>query len=100
MQYTVLLRQQESEFIATVPALPGCWARGKTRVEAVSRIQQAATNWWDTVEVTTIEVEVPDRERSRPQTWLQAAGCFQGNPDHEAHLIELAAERNRQRETA
>ena len=53
----------------------------------------------DPVEVTTIEVETPNRQKNRPQAWLQAAGCFQGNPDHEAHMNELAAERARQRET-
>ncbi|MFQ5491700.1 MAG: type II toxin-antitoxin system HicB family antitoxin [Phycisphaerae bacterium] len=44
MKYTVLLRNgNESGFVATVPALPGCVSQGKTKREALKNIKEAIT---------------------------------------------------------
>ena len=42
MKYNVLLRQgNESGFVATVPALPGCISQGKTKRQALRNIREA-----------------------------------------------------------
>jgi len=42
VKYTILLRQgNESGFIATVPALPGCVSQGGTRREALKNAKEA-----------------------------------------------------------
>ena len=42
MKYTVLLRHgNESGYVATVPALPGCVSQGKTKREAMGNIREA-----------------------------------------------------------
>jgi predicted RNase H-like HicB family nuclease len=42
MKYTVVIREgNESGFVATVPALPGCVSQGKTRREATRNIREA-----------------------------------------------------------
>ncbi|APV44584.1 putative nuclease of the RNAse H fold, HicB family [Dehalogenimonas formicexedens] len=43
MKYTVIIEKgRESGFIAKVPALKGCISQGKTRVEAMKNVQEAA----------------------------------------------------------
>lgn len=42
MTYTVLIRAgNESGYVATVPALPGCVSQGKTRAQALRDIKEA-----------------------------------------------------------
>lgn len=42
MKYTILLREgNESGFVATVPALPGCVSQGRTRRAAKKNIREA-----------------------------------------------------------
>ncbi|MFB3885971.1 MAG: type II toxin-antitoxin system HicB family antitoxin [Thermodesulfobacteriota bacterium] len=42
MRYRILIEQDEDEnFVAECPALPGCVSQGKTRKEAVANIQDA-----------------------------------------------------------
>jgi predicted RNase H-like HicB family nuclease len=42
MTYTVLIRAgNESGYVATVPALPGCVSQGKTRRQALRNIREA-----------------------------------------------------------
>lgn len=42
MKYTVLLRKgNESGYIATVPALPGCVSQGHTRREVLKNVKEA-----------------------------------------------------------
>jgi predicted RNase H-like HicB family nuclease len=42
MTYTVLIRAgNESGYVATVPALPGCVSRGRTRRQAVRNVKEA-----------------------------------------------------------
>ena len=43
MQYTVVLTQdEEGNWLASVPALPGCHTLGKTRQEAMANAKEAA----------------------------------------------------------
>jgi len=42
MKYTVLIRAgNESGFVATVPALPGCVSQGRTRRQALRNAKEA-----------------------------------------------------------
>jgi predicted RNase H-like HicB family nuclease len=42
MGYTVILEQEpDGEYIALVPALPGCVTQGATRHEAIANIREA-----------------------------------------------------------
>ena len=42
MKYTVVIREgNESGYVATVPALPGCISQGKTRRETLRNIKEA-----------------------------------------------------------
>jgi predicted RNase H-like HicB family nuclease len=42
MGYTVILEQEpDGEFVALVPALPGCVSQGATRQEAMANIREA-----------------------------------------------------------
>ncbi len=42
MGYTVILEQEpDGEFVATVPALPGCVSQGATRQEVMANIREA-----------------------------------------------------------
>ncbi|MBI3464246.1 MAG: type II toxin-antitoxin system HicB family antitoxin [Planctomycetes bacterium] len=42
MKYTVILRRgNESGYVASVPALPGCVSQGRTRREAIKNVKQA-----------------------------------------------------------
>jgi predicted RNase H-like HicB family nuclease len=42
MRYTVVLeREDDGEYVASVPALPGCVSQGDTRSEALNNIREA-----------------------------------------------------------
>ncbi len=42
MKYRILIEQDEDgQFVAECPSLPGCISQGKTRAEAVTNIQDA-----------------------------------------------------------
>ena len=42
MGYTVILEQEpDGEFVALVPALPGCVSQGGTRQEAIANVREA-----------------------------------------------------------
>ncbi|NOT00885.1 MAG: type II toxin-antitoxin system HicB family antitoxin [Phycisphaerales bacterium] len=42
MNYTVVIRAgNESGFVATVPALPGCVSQGRTRRQALRNVREA-----------------------------------------------------------
>jgi len=43
MKYRVMIESDEDGvFVASCPALPGCWSQGKTRDEAIRNITEAA----------------------------------------------------------
>lgn len=42
MRYTVVLEQEDDgEYVACVPALPGCVSQGDTRAEAIGNVREA-----------------------------------------------------------
>lgn len=51
MRYRVLIEQDEDgEFVAEVPALPGCISEGHTRAEAVTNIREAIGVYLESLE--------------------------------------------------
>ncbi|MFN0199028.1 MAG: type II toxin-antitoxin system HicB family antitoxin [Planctomycetaceae bacterium] len=51
MRYRVLIEQDEDgEFVAEVPALPGCISQGHTRKEALSNIKEAIAAYIESLE--------------------------------------------------
>ncbi len=59
MKYNVLIRHgNESGYVATVPALPGCVSQGRTKRDAVKNIKEA-------IEVY-IEALIEDGSQSTP----------------------------------
>ena len=49
MKLKVLVEPGEDRgFIASVPALRGCWSQGSTRDEAMSNIKEAIEAWLET----------------------------------------------------
>ena len=48
MRYTVVLEQeQDSGYVASVPALPGCVSQGDNRAEALTNIREAIELYLD-----------------------------------------------------
>ena len=49
-KYEVIIycSDEDSSFVAEVPELPGCYARGSTAVEALSQAQEAISLWVET----------------------------------------------------
>jgi predicted RNase H-like HicB family nuclease len=46
MKYTVLIRTgNESGYVATVPALPGCVSQGRTRRQALRNVMEAIEDY-------------------------------------------------------
>ena len=50
MRYRVTIEQDEdSVFVAEVPALPGCISQGRTRSEAIDNIKEAIAGYLDSL---------------------------------------------------
>lgn len=46
MKFKVLIQPgEQSGFVVSIPALPGCWSQGATREEALANIREAAEGW-------------------------------------------------------
>jgi predicted RNase H-like HicB family nuclease len=43
MRYAIVHRDEEDNWIAEVPSLPGCVTQGETREEAIANIKEAIT---------------------------------------------------------
>lgn len=41
MRYAIVYRDEEDNWIAEVPSLPGCVSQGETREEAIANIKEA-----------------------------------------------------------
>ncbi len=51
MKYRVLIEEDEDgQFVAEVPSLPGCLSQGKTRSEALTNIQEAIQTYIESLE--------------------------------------------------
>jgi len=52
MKYRVIIEQDEDgQFVAEVPALPGCISEGKTREEALANIREAIEVYIESLKV-------------------------------------------------
>jgi predicted RNase H-like HicB family nuclease len=100
MQYPVIVEQHNGIFRALIPTLSGLSAEGLSRDEAVSNAQRAAEDYLAQVEVTTIDVRLPQEQifqLGTPQAWLKALEPFVGDDVAiREHFAELAAERAKQ----
>lgn len=104
MEYAVLVERQKTGWRAFIPALSDLDAEGASRDQAVQNVQRAAEAYLSSVEITTIEVKLPQEpswRRGSPRTLLRALEAFAG--DEEAlrkHFEDIARERQRQRAEA
>jgi predicted RNase H-like HicB family nuclease len=102
MQYPVIVEHDNGIYRALIPALSGLSAEGSSRDEAVKNAQQAAEAYLANVEVTAIEVGLPQEQSPQPgtpQAWMQALEPFAGDAEAiREHFAEIAAERARQGE--
>ncbi|MDX2041503.1 MAG: type II toxin-antitoxin system HicB family antitoxin [Acidobacteriota bacterium] len=122
--YDVLVERHNGGYRAIVPTLPNLIAEGATPDEAVINVKQTIEEFFKSVEVRTVTVDlssgkfalaekwlqearrshqnaegVPGLDKRSPRIWLETAGMFAG--DEEAmwqHIEEIEAERRRQRE--
>ena len=51
--------QEDAEFIAEVPELPGCMAHGITQADALLHIQEAMAAWIDVAQEMGRSIPVP-----------------------------------------
>lgn len=72
MKYRIHIEQDEDgKFVASAPALPGCWSQGDTRSEAIKNIQDAIEGYLESLEKhgdpipPPITEEVVDIEKKR-----------------------------------
>lgn len=51
MRYRIHIEQDEDGmFVASAPALPGCWSQGGTRAEAIKNIRDAIEGYLESLE--------------------------------------------------
>ncbi len=63
MKYRVLIEEDEDgNFVAEVPALPGCISQGKTRKEAIENIKEAISAYIESLEAHNEPVPPPISE--------------------------------------
>lgn len=56
MRHVLLYTDEEGNWIAEVPSLPGCHSDGKTRDEALERVKEAIEVYIEALEQDDIEV--------------------------------------------
>ena len=103
MQYPVIVEHNNGIYRALIPALSGLSAEGSSRDEAVKNAQQAAEAYLANVEVTTIELNLPEAHQplrpGSPQAVLKALEIFAGDTEAiREHFEEIEKERQRERE--
>lgn len=63
MKYRVLIeRDEDSAFVATVPALPGCIADGATREDALQNVREAISLYLESLEAHDDPIPPPITE--------------------------------------
>jgi predicted RNase H-like HicB family nuclease len=97
MKCTVIIENKNGLYRALIPSLPGLSAEGTTLEEALTGVQQEAASYLARVAVATIEIDLPTLPHSSAQTWLDAAGSFEGDQEQVQHFVDLAATRQQQR---
>src|SRR5262245_52065984 len=105
MKYSVIVERKNGSYRAVIPALANLSAEGDSPDSAINHVYQAAKVYLSNVEMTTLDLATPARQRPRkdsPQTWIEAAGIW-GEEDQEAlqeYYAEIAALKQQQREEA
>jgi predicted RNase H-like HicB family nuclease len=96
MRYSVFLQNSKKEkgYLAWVPALPMCVSEGHTREEALEKVQNRVKEiLTDIVEITQVEVDIPQMSHKESDPWLEFRGMFADDPDFEDVLKEIEAYR-------
>src|ERR1017187_1364277 len=71
---TVLRRDEDGDFVATVQELPGCVAHGETEAEALAAVKEMERLWLEECLASGQVVPEPDVEDALPSgKWLQRA---------------------------
>jgi predicted RNase H-like HicB family nuclease len=102
--FDVIVQRKNGIYRATAPSLLNLATEGKTRDEALHRMQEAIEDFFKSAEVVTVSVDVPALEY-RPYATAndhlrdQALYSHAEDEDIEArHIKEIYAERRRERE--
>lgn len=94
MDYTVLLDTQGCDhFVATVPALPGCRAEGRSREQALVNVRTSIAEMIAKVEVVRVSIDGPD-ENSSIEPWLEVIGQFRDDPTFDPMMRDVYRERS------
>ena len=56
MRYVLLYQDEENNWIAEVPSLPGCHSDGQTREEAIARVKEAIALYLEVLRDDNIEI--------------------------------------------
>jgi predicted RNase H-like HicB family nuclease len=56
MRHVLLYTDEDDNWIAEVPSLPGCHSDGRTREEAIERVKEAITVYIDALEEDNLHV--------------------------------------------
>jgi predicted RNase H-like HicB family nuclease len=56
MRYVLLYQDEENNWIAEVPSLPGCHSDGQTREEAIARVKEAIDLYIEVLRDDNVEV--------------------------------------------
>ena len=91
-RYAVVIQEQEDgQYQATVPLLPGVTRVGQTRAATLQAIREAIVTARAGIEVVYVDVE-ENAASSNP--WLATAGLFADDPTLEPMLDDIYAERD------
>lgn len=91
----ILLEQQpNTEFRASIPALPNCTLERATREEALEAIQHLLSERLTTLEVLPVQIQVTaDASSTQTHSWKPFLGMFKDDPYFSAIADELWAKR-------
>ena len=65
--YTAVLTEEENKVMASVPDLPGCVTSGKTIIDALEMIRDAAASWLVTAEDENLKICAPTSQNKIPR---------------------------------
>ena len=91
MEYTVILESKPGHYLASVPTLPDCVGKGRTREEALQNVRAEIVDRLQRVEITRIEVEVP----SAPDPWEPFIGMWAEDSTWDEFQAEIAVYRQK-----
>ncbi len=75
LPYTIVLRRDEDDdYVARIPELPGCIAHGKTEGEAVAEVREMQRLWLEDALSTGEQIPEPETDADLPSgKWVQRA---------------------------